>query len=452
MATMTPHPARRWQEPAERPTTPASTDVSVRPPQPAAAHDLRGGLVTLLGSVYIVILIPMILGAGVSPSPFASISATAFACAVGTAVFAVFARLPLAVGPGIVPASMIATFVASGIPFRVVLGIEVLAGALFVALAATGAIQGWVRRMPPVLKTAGQIAIGLYLLLAALRATGILQPEPGAAAPGREALLFLVGVAVVLLLHRSKRLGGYALLLGIGVATAGAAGFGMIGWPGTAFEAPQPALFRPDPVAAFAWRYLDEILVLLYVVVVDVVATLETIANCAPALRGRDGRLRHFDLGLMMSAVVFVVGPFLGTAPMLVLFESLGGVMSGARTHRAAIVCALGFLGIVFVAPLAGLVPAFACAVALAYIGTTITGVAAASLPQAAGDATAAQIGWQLAAVALLTMIVANSIALTVFALFVAYPVIVYRAGQQPRAVDLAAASACVGMIAMGLP
>ena len=48
-----------------------------------------------------------------------------------------------------------------------VLGLELIAGALFVLLVATGAVQAWVRHTPPVLKHAGQIAIGLYLLMAA---------------------------------------------------------------------------------------------------------------------------------------------------------------------------------------------------------------------------------------------------------------------------------------------
>jgi AGZA family xanthine/uracil permease-like MFS transporter len=446
MKTTTLIDGRRWHAPGN----PATQRAGTRSPL-LGTHDLRGGLVSLLGSVYIVVLIPMILGVDGSQSPIASISATALACAVGTALFALIARLPFAVGPGIVPASIVATFLGSGIPFNVVLGIEVIAGLLFLALVATGAIQGWVRRTPAVLKTAGQVAIGLYLLLAALRATGVLQAGHGPAAPSlaQEGLLFLIGLAVVLQLHRSKRIGGYAILIGIVVATAGAVVLGLVSLPTAAFKAPDLVLFKPDVVAAFDLQYLDETLILLYVVVVDVVATLETIANCSPEMRGADGRLRNFDRGLLTSAMVFLASPFLGTAPMLVLFESLGGVMSGARTSRAAAVCALGFFAIIFVSPLANAIPTYACAVALGYIGYSISKCALLQLPVHSGDATAAQLGRQLAGVAVICMIVTNSVALTIFALFAMYPMSALRSGQKLHPSDMVGALASLALIWM---
>jgi adenine/guanine/hypoxanthine permease len=416
-------------------------------PAPKAAHDIRGGLVSFLGSVYIVVLIPMILA---QQGPVASIPATALACAAGTLLFALVTKLPFAVGPGIVPASIVATFLANGIAFRTVLGIELIAGLLFMLLVASGAVRTCMRRTPPVLKHAGQIAIGLYLLMAALRATGLLHADGGIgkAALGHEGMLFLAGLAVVFVLHRAKRIGGYAILIGIAVATAGAAALGLIGLPASVFEAPDIVLPTPDLLGALDLRYLDETLILLYVVIVDVAATLETIATCSPDLRGADGRLRHFDQGLFMSAVVFLASPLLGSVPMLVFFESLGGVMSGARTQRAALVCALGFLAMVFVAPLAGAVPAFACAVALGFIGCTITQHAASALPGGAGEAQAAALGRQLASVAVIAMIVTNSVALTLFALFAVYPVALLSAGQRPRGGAVVAALASVALVA----
>jgi xanthine/uracil/vitamin C permease (AzgA family) len=102
------------------PTTAAASKLARSPHAvPAAAlSDLRGGLVTWLGSIYIVVLIPAILGMDASGAPIASVSSTALACAAGTIVFAMVTGLPFAIGPGIVPASIVATFLASGIPFN----------------------------------------------------------------------------------------------------------------------------------------------------------------------------------------------------------------------------------------------------------------------------------------------------------------------------------------------
>ena len=429
--------------------------AGVVPPSPSlrATHDLRGGLVTLLGSAYIVVLIPMILGLDAGRTPFASVASTALACAVGTLAFALGTRLPFAVGPGIVPASIVATFLASGMPFAVVLGIELIAGVLFLLLVVTGAVRAWVRHMPAVLKHAGQIAIGLYLLMAALRATGVLRPDvdQGLPALGPQALLFLAGLATVLVLHRLRRIGGHALLIGMAVSTAGAGALGLIALPGTAFAAPDLAWPRPDLAAALDLRYAGEILVLLYVVIVDVVATLETIATCSPAMRDAQGRPLCFERGLLMSAIVFLASPLLGSVPMLVFFESLGGVMSGARTWRAALVAVLGFTALVFASPLAAMVPGFACAVALGFIGCAITQHAAAALPSGAADTAQATLARQLASVAVITMIVTHSVALTLFALFVVYPIAALGAGQRPRIGDALAALASLALAALSL-
>ncbi|MEY8875967.1 MAG: hypothetical protein AB9M60_05625 [Leptothrix sp. (in: b-proteobacteria)] len=425
------------------PRTPAGTAV-------AMAADLRGGLAAFLGSVYIVVLIPMILGLHGSGGAATSLPATALACAVGTALYALGTRLPFTVGPGIVPASIVVTFLASGIAWPVVMGIEVVAGLLFLVLVATGALRVWVQRTPPALKTAGQLAIGLYLLLAALRVTGIYPLQEGAAmsAAGWPGLLFLAGLVAVLLLHHTKRWGGHAVLLGILLATAGAAMLGLVDLPGLAFQSPTLEFALPDVAAALSLRYLDEMLVLLYVVVVDVVATLETIAACSPEMRGADGRLRDFDRGLGMSAVVFLASPLLGMPPMLVFFESLGGVMSGARSWRAAALGAAGFGVMIFAAPLAHAIPPFACAVALGYIGYAITQHAVEALP-GPSDPVEASLGRRLASLAVIVMIVTNSVALTLFGLFVMYPVTIVMAGRSPRGGDLIAAATCAALIGL---
>lgn len=405
--------------------------------------DLRGALVTWLGSIYLVALIPMILDGGSDFSVLA-VGITALACSLGTALFAAVTRLPLAVGPGIVPASIVAGFLASGIPFSVVLGIELLAGAAFVLLVWTGAIQAWVRHTPPLLKGAGQVAIGLYLFLAALKAAGWLgSPLKGLPVMEPTGVLFLAGLALVFLLRHLPALASQALLVGMLATTAAAAAWGLSRWPDTLSAAWAPRLFVPDLASAFDLSYLDEVLVLLYVVVVDVIATLDTLAACVPALRGPDGQLRHHQRALRMSAVVFAISPLLGTAPMLVLFENLGGVLSGARRALAGGCMALGFAALAWLAPMAQVVPAFVCAVALAYVGYSITQFAVQGLSRAGPSGLASQ----LVMLAVVVITVSHNLALTMFTLFVAYPLGARLSGMSVRAGDLAAAALCLGLI-----
>ena len=431
-------------------TPPAS--LPAPPDRRALGRDLRGGLATLMGSLCIAALIPSILnGAGGSVT---SVAATAFACVVGTALFASFTRLPFAVGPGIVPASIIASWLATGMPWSTVLGIELVAALLFAALVALGLVGRLVRRMPPLLKTAGEIAIGLYMLIAALRAGGVMQGDLGDAAPSFEpaAWVFLAGLAAVFALARHPRFGGYATLIGVAVAAGGSAALGLVSLPDRAWAVPTLTLHLPDVGAALSWRHVDEVLILLYVVLVDVVATLETLARCEPELQGPDGSLRGFDRALHLSAAVFVASPLLGTAPMLVFFESLGGVLSGARTARAAFVAVAGFAVVMFYSPLASAIPAGACAVALAFVGYSITKHAALSMPWTSAEAGVARLGRHLATAALLLVVVAHYLAMALFALFALYPVLAHFSGHKPRVADIAAAvvaTALLGTILM---
>ena len=414
--------------------TPLAASAATAAPSPALGPDLRGGLATLLGSVCIAAPVPAILNGQGDAGQVTTVAATALACVVGTLLFAVVTRLPFGVGPGLVPASIMASLLAGGTPLATVLGIELVAGLAFAGLVALGVVGRGVRRMPPMLKTAGEIAIGLYLLLAALRAGGVMLAEvadQGAPTLGAGAWLFLAGVATVFLLARHRVLGGYATLLGVGVAAVGSAAFGLVKMPDHAWALPALRLQWPDVRAALDWHHLDDILVLLYVVMVDVVATLETLARCEPALQQPDGSLRNFDRALRTSAGVFVLSPLLGTEPMLVFFESMGGVLSGARTARAAVVVALGFAVVMVYSPLATAVPVAACAVALAFVGYSITKHAVLSMPLTSADKGEARLARHLATVALLLVVAANYLAVALFGLFVLYPMLAYLSDQK---------------------
>lgn len=426
------------------PPPPALAAASAPQPRSAGlARDLRGGLATLMGSICIAALIPAILNGPNGAAGVTTVAVTALACVLGSVVFASLTRLPFAVGPGIVPATLVAAWLAEGTPLTTVLGMELVAGALFALLVALGWVGTFVRRMPALLKTAGEIAIGLYLLLAALRAGGVMLADVGAGAPelSAGAWSFLAGLAAVMLLSRHRRLGGYATLIGVAVAAAGAAAAGLTSWPDRAWELPALQWHWPDVPAALDWRHADEILVLLYVVLVDVVATLETLASCEPELQDAEGNLVGFDRALRASAVVFLLSPLLGTAPMLVFFESLGGVLSGARTARAALVVAAGFALVMFWSPLAAAVPAGACAVALAFVGYCITKHALLGLPRAAADAGLSRLGRHLATAAALLVVAANYLAVALFALFAIYPLLAWLSDQETRTSDFAAAA-----------
>lgn len=417
--------------------TPASTFTL---PSPTRLADLRGGAVTFLSSVYIIMLIPSIVG---GPTTVAS---TALACAAATLIFTLVTRLPFAVGPGVVPASVVASMLARGIPFETVLGVELLAGLAFLALAYFGGIRVLVRKMPAGIQSAGQLAIGIYLLMAALGAVGLAK---GGAADGvhmgTPAWIFAAGLATVFLLGQSKRLQGFAILAGTVLAALLAWFNGLTQWPEQALRVPQLQLFMPDYAGALQLRLLVDGLVLLYVVVVDVVSTLETIARCTPALCDGSGRLKNFDRSVLLSGLVFLLSPFLGAAPLLVFFESLGGTLSGARTAWAGCLVAIGFAALVFLAPLASLFPVCAGVVGLAYVGYCIAKYAAIGIRS---DATGLSRQTRyLTGTAVLAMLATQSLCMTLFALFAVYPLCSSKAGHPFGQWDVGASVLSIGLL-----
>jgi AGZA family xanthine/uracil permease-like MFS transporter len=71
----------------------------------------------------------------------------------------------------------------------------------------------------------------------------------------------------------------------------------------------------------------------------------------------------------MSDSFSSMLAGFVGSSPAAVYVESAAGTAAGAKTGLSTIVVGLGFLAIIFLAPLSYLVPAYATAPALIYVG-----------------------------------------------------------------------------------
>src|SRR3546814_13103316 len=71
---------------------------------------------------------------------------------------------------------------------------------------------------------------------------------------------------------------------------------------------------------------------------------------------------------LPIYSVSSIVSAVLGGAPAAAYIESASGVAAGAKTGFASAIVGLLFLAMIFLSPLAALVPAYATAPALMYV------------------------------------------------------------------------------------
>lgn len=85
------------------------------------------------------------------------------------------------------------------------------------------------------------------------------------------------------------------------------------------------------------------------------------------------GKFPRMKQALFVDSISSVTGSFIGTSSVTAYIESSSGVSVGGRTGLMAVVVGLLFLLVIFLSPLASMVPPYAAAGALIYVGVLMT-------------------------------------------------------------------------------
>ncbi|HEX8425496.1 NCS2 family permease [Hymenobacter sp.] len=336
--------------------------------------ELLAGLTTYLTMAYIVFVVPTTLGAAGLDKP-ALIAVTCLVTALSSALMGLGANVPIALAPGLgMSAFFTYTLVlANGIAWPVALGIGFWAGVLFLFLSLIGAREKLVEAIPPTIVTAIPVGIGLFLLFIGLRNMGLVVANPatlvGLGKFTRPVVISVVGLFVTLALLIRNVKG--AILIGIVVATALAAGAGLVEAPKQLFTSSirvAPVTLKLDPLGALKWSLLGPIFALFYINLFDSLGTLVACASEA-GLRQPDGKIQRLGRMLNIDAIAAILSSLLGSSPSTAYIESATGIAAGGRTGLTAVVTALLFVGSLAIIPLIGVVPAYATAPALVIVG-----------------------------------------------------------------------------------
>ena len=319
-------------------------------------REVVGGLTTFLTMAYIVVVNPAVLSqAGMDFG--AVMTATCLAAAVGTAVMGLVANYPIAMAPAMGENFFFLTVaLAMGHGWRIALGAVLLSGVVFFALTFLGVRERIIDALPPSLRHAIAVGIGLFIALLGFTAAGIVERPPDggilhlADVTRPPTLVACLGLVVTIALL-ARGLPG-ALLWGIGLATVVAWSLGLVHWQGVVAPPPSlaPTFLQLDLVGALQPRALPAVLVFLFMAVFDAVGTLVALGEQGGFFR--HGRLPRARRALLADSAGTVVGAVLGTATVTAYVESAAGIAAGARTGLANLVTAAGFLGALFCAPL----------------------------------------------------------------------------------------------------
>lgn len=336
--------------------------------------EILAGLTTFMTMAYIIFVNPSILHeAGM---PFAAVvAATCLSSAIGSLLMGAFARYPIALAPGMGLNAYFTYVVVKGmgVTWQAALGAVFLSGLAFAVLTLAGVIRKVVASIPTELYSAIAAGIGLFIALIGFRNAGIITASPATAVTlgnlrEPHTLLALGG----LLLMAALMAWGVraAMLLGILITAAAGVALGLVEWrPHTYGLADIAATtLRLDLPATFHIGFLEIVFVFFFVDVFDNVGTLVAVGKKA-GLFNQAYEIPRINRILLSDAAASTLGSLAGTSTVVSYIESAAGVVAGGRSGVAAIVTGLLFLAALFVAPLAGVIPAAATAPALILVG-----------------------------------------------------------------------------------
>ncbi|MGE0798987.1 MAG: NCS2 family permease [Lautropia sp.] len=334
--------------------------------------EIMAGVTTFLTMAYIIFVNPSILADAGMPKG-AVFVATCLIAAIGTAIMALYANYPIAIAPGMGLNAYFAYVVvgAMGFTWQAALGAVFISGCLFLLVTLFRLRELIIAGIPQSLRLGITVGIGLFLALIALKSAGIVVASQATAVGlgdlhSPAVILAAIGFFLIVVLDRLGVKG--AILIGILAVTVLSFFFGGNQFAGV-FSAPPsiaPTFLQLDIKAALSGGLLNVIMVLFLVELFDATGTLMGVAKRAGLLV--ENKMERLNKALIADSGAIFAGSLLGTSSATAYIESASGVQAGGRTGLVSLTVAVLFLACLFIAPLAGSVPAYATAPALFFV------------------------------------------------------------------------------------
>ncbi|SUT98107.1 putative xanthine/uracil permease [Actinobacillus lignieresii] len=340
-------------------------------------QEIIAGLTTFLAMVYSVIVVPGMLSQAGFPAESVFI-ATCLVSGLGSILIGLWANAPMAIGCAISLTAFTAfsLVLGQGISIPVALGAIFLMGVLFTLISVTG-IRAWIlRNLPASIAHGAGIGIGLFLLLIAANGVGLVVGNQ-AGLPVKmgdftsfPVIMALLGLAAIIGLERLKVKGSILWVI-IAITIIGLVFDPNVKYAGF-FKMPSfgenSQFLNLDVMGALNTAILPVVFALVMTAIFDATGTIRAVAGQANLL-DKDGQIINGDKALTSDSLGSVLSGLFGTAPAAVYIESAAGTAVGGKTGLTAVVVGIGFLLMLFFQPLAFLVPGYATAPALMYVG-----------------------------------------------------------------------------------
>lgn len=335
--------------------------------------EILAGITTFLTMAYILAVNPSTLSA-TGMDKGAVFTTTIIAAIIGTLLMSLLAKLPFVLAPGMGLNAFFAytVCIAMGYSWQFALTAVLIEGFIFILLTITNLREMIVDALPPTLKKAIGVGIGLFIAFIGLHNAGIIVNNDatlvglGKITEGAP-LLGIIGILLTSALLILKIKG--ALLLGILGTTLIGIPMGITHFSGI-FSLPpsiEPIMFKFDFENIFTQEMAVVVFTFLFVDIFDTIGTLVGVSTKAGMIK--DGKIPNIKKAFMADAIATTAGACLGTSTVTTYVESAAGVGEGGRSGLTSFVTAICFMLALFFAPLFASIPDAATAPVLVLVG-----------------------------------------------------------------------------------
>lgn len=337
--------------------------------------EIIAGITTFFTMVYIVFVNPSVLGDAGMDKQVVFVT-TCLIAGFGTIAMGLFSNLPIALAPAMGLNAFFAYVVVGklGYSWQVGMG-TIFWGSVGLLLLTIFQIRYWLMASIPLsLRVGIGAGIGFFIALIGFKNMGLVVANPATLVAlgdlhSPQVLLGILGFFIIVVLAARNIYSG--VLISIAIVTALALYFdesvmfhGIVSMP----PALTQVVGQVDIAGALDTALIGIIFSFLLVNLFDSSGTLLGVTDKA-GFSDEKGRFPKMKQALYVDSASAVVGSYIGTSAISTYIESGAGVSVGGRTGMTAVVVGLLFLLTIFFSPLAGMVPAYATAGALVYVG-----------------------------------------------------------------------------------
>ncbi|MBQ7447059.1 MAG: NCS2 family permease [Eubacterium sp.] len=381
--------------------------------------EVIAGLTTFMTMAYIIALNPNILtGFGANGQELwnAVFLATCLSAGIGTICMALLANKPFAMAPGMGLNSFFAVIVTNIVAitgmsylqsFRSALSIILVEGIIFIILSVCNIREKIVKAIPLRIRLAISPAIGLMLINIGLGSNagvfdsngntwyvlrdffgsltaGYAKLQMGDAYPmmALTVVTMFFGLIVMVVLAKKNVTGNVmiGILLASGLYWFCEAVFlkinPFISLKSASFvpafgDMVSQTLFKVDFKSFFEIGWFTAVTLIITFCIIDMFDTIGTLVGTASRAKMLDdeGNMPQMKEALLSDAIGTCTGSLMGTSTVTTFVESASGVEAGGRTGLSSVVSGFLFIACIFIAPIAGIIPAPATSSALIYVG-----------------------------------------------------------------------------------